>query len=189
VVRKVSGTGTSTFSSVIFDNSGTVDVQTGTLSLTGGYTQTAGETILNGGDLQSTTTLDIQGGNLAGFGTVTADVSSSGQVNPGVSPGILNIVGDYTQTSSGALNIEIGGLTVGTDFDQLNITGTADLDGTLNISLINGFNPSLGQSFVIMTFASSIGNFSTINGLQIGGGLEFQVNVNATDVTLVVVPQ
>jgi hypothetical protein len=55
------------------------------------------------------------------------------------SPGILTIVGDYTQTSGGVLVVEIGGLNPGTDFDQLNITGQATLDGTLTVNLINGF--------------------------------------------------
>ena len=54
------------------------------------------------------------------------------------SPGIMTIDGDYDQ-QGGTLNIELGDFSplgppfnAGEDFDQLNITGTATLNGTLN---------------------------------------------------------
>ena len=162
-------------------------MQSGTLRFTNGYTQTTGSTILNGGALASTTTIDIQGGSLSGFGTVTANVSNAGQVNPGLSSGILNIDGNYTQTPTGVLNVEIGGLAPGTGFDQLNITGNAALDGTLNISLIGGFSPSPGDIFEIMTFSSPTGDFAAKNGLDLGFGLSFEPNLAANNLVLVVV--
>ena len=175
--RKTSLTGSSV--GIVFNSSGTVDIQGGSLAFSGGYTQTAGETKLNGGALSSSTTLNIQGGTLSGTGTVTANVSNGGLVSPGASPGILNITGTYTQTSTGALNIEIGGLTAGSQFDQLAISGLATLNGTLNISLINGFTPSPGDTFQIMTFASRSGGFSATTAPP---GLTVQAN--ATNVTL-----
>lgn len=183
--RKLPGnTGTTEFSGVAFNNTGTVEVLSGTLRFSSSYTQTSGATILNGGALASTTTLNIQGGSLSGFGTITANVSNAGTVAPGLSPGILTISGNYTQTSGGLLNIEIGGLTAGSQFDQLHITGSATLDGTLNLRLINGFTPNAGDSFQIMSFRSRTGNLATINGLDIGGGLLFQVNFSTGDLTL-----
>ncbi len=99
--------------------SGTVLVDAGSsLSRTGAYTQTAGTTTVNG-TLSATGPVDIQGGALQGTGTVSANVSNAGQVNPGTSPGLLTVNGTYTQTSAGALNIEIGGPNVGTDYDRL----------------------------------------------------------------------
>ena len=185
IFRKSTGDGTTTID-VAFNNTGTADAQAGTLSFTRGFTQTAGATVLSGGGLVSTTTLDIQGGSLSGSGTVTGDVSSAGQVGPGSSSGILNINGNYTQVT-GDLNIEIGGLTTGDEFDQLNISSLATLAGTLNISLINGFGPTLGNTFVILTYGSLVGTFDTINGLDIGGGLVFQVTYGTTSLTLEVV--
>ena len=38
------------------------------------------------------------------------------------------------------------------------------LDGTLDISLIGGFDPNIGDSFQVMTFGSRSGNFVTVNG-------------------------
>lgn len=49
--------------------------------------------------------------------------------------------------------------------------GTADLDGTLTITLADGYTPSLGNTFDVVTYGSLVGTFTTINGLDIGGGL------------------
>ena len=103
-------------------------------------------------------------------------VKNSGIFNYGNSPDILN-VGTFSQDSDDTLWIEIGGLTPGpgtpTDngYDQINVTGTATLDGTLQIELINGFSPSLGQNFEIMTFGSVVGDFATFSGYDLGEGL------------------
>jgi hypothetical protein len=115
-------------------------------------------------------------------------VSNAALVSPGASPGQLTISGSYTQTSVGALNVEIGGLTAETEFDRLAISGSATLSGTLNVSLINGFLPNPGDSFQIMTFASRSGSFTTINGLGLGGGRSFQVNLTGTSLSLVTPP-
>ena len=73
----------------------------------------------------------------------------------------MTVNGNYIQGSTGILNIEIGGTTVGTQYDRLAITGAATLDGTLNVTLINGFSPAIGNTFQILTYASRSGDFST----------------------------
>ncbi|HEV3084276.1 MAG TPA: Ig-like domain-containing protein [Gemmataceae bacterium] len=111
-------------------------------------------------------------GSLTGTGVIAADVTSDGQVNPGgAAPGVLTINGSYTQTASGGLNIKLGGTTVGTQHDQLAVTGTATLDGALNISLINGFTPGLANEFTVLTFQSRAGAFAHKNGLAFNGGV------------------
>jgi hypothetical protein len=83
---------------------------------------------------------------------------------------VLNINGNYTQTSTGILDIDIGGPTPGSQYDQLLITGTAILDGTVNIFLVNGYTPGVGDAFTILTFASHTGVFAAIVGLNLGNG-------------------
>jgi hypothetical protein len=184
--KKTAGSGSAIFGTIVFNNTGTVEAQSGTVAFLGGtsFTQTAGSTILNGGNISISTTLNIQGGSLSGAGTIAGNVSSGGSVRPGASPGIINITGNYTQTSTGALDIEIGGLAAGTQFDQLNISGTATLNGTLNIQLINGFVPNVGDAFQILSYASNVGTFATINGLIIGNAKKFQASYNPTNLTL-----
>jgi Tol biopolymer transport system component len=84
-------------------------------------------------------------------------------------------------------NIEIGGLIAGTDHDQATVTGTFTADGTLNIDVINGFTPLLGQTFTVLTYASRTGEFADTTGLSIDASLEFQLNWGATALDLEVV--
>jgi hypothetical protein len=49
------------------------------------------------------------------------------------------------------LVLKIGGYNAGRDFDQLNVAGTATLDGTLNISLVNGFFLMDGDGFQVLS--------------------------------------
>jgi hypothetical protein len=177
-------TGTATIE-IPLSNTGTVDVQSGTLRFTSTYTQTAGVTQLNGGSIATTTNLTIQGGVLRGTGTITGNVANTGgQVAPGLSPGTLSITGTYAQGATGTYAVEIGGTTAGSQFDVLAITGAATLNGTLAVSLINSFTPNLGDTFQIMTFASQTGAFPNGVGLNLGDGLGFNTNINPNNVTL-----
>jgi outer membrane autotransporter protein len=112
----------------------------------------------------------IQAGLLSGPGTVNGNVSNAGQVNPGGvgAAGLLTINGNYTQTSTGGLSIDLGGTQAG-KYDQLVVTGTATLAGTLNVNLIGGFIPSKGEDFHIMAFASESGTFSQVHFPSVAG--------------------
>ena len=188
--QKSAGTGTGNIAHVgPFTTSGTVLVLSGTLSFTnsGGYTQTAGATIVNGGILSANSTLNIQGGTIGGAGTVSANVNDSGgTVTPGVgaATGIFGITGTDSQGATSGVNIRIGGLTAGTQFDQFNTSGAITLNGALNLSAVGGFRPATGGSFTILNFASHAGTFAAINGTDLGSGCSFQTTVNATNVML-----
>jgi hypothetical protein len=163
------------------NNSGTVAIPVAAgLNVGGNYTQTDGTTAVDG-TLTASNTVFLDGGVLKGAGTINANVVNAAEVDPGDSPGILTINGNYTQTSDGTLVIEVGGLTVGTQYDRLVIHGTASLDGTLTVKLINGFQPNSGDAFVIMTFNSGSGTFAAING----DGSAFTPSYDPGDVTLV----
>ena len=117
-------------------------------------------------------------------------LQNDGHLEIGNSPGAASLPAGFTQTLSGHAAFEIGGLTAGSDFDLLDVTGaTANLDGSIELSLINGFMPSPGESFQIITADSVIGSFADVTGTDIGGGLMFEVVYNATNVTLYVVGQ
>jgi hypothetical protein len=166
-------------------NSGTVTVSSGTTLGVGSYYQTGGATILNAGTINGGS-LSINAGSLTGTGTINSSVSNGGQVIPGGTgaAGILTMNGNYTQTTTGALNIELGGTTAGSQFDQLAVSGTALLAGTMNISLINTFQPAFGNSFQVLTLGSSSGNFATYNGTSLASGLFLDPAFNATSLTL-----
>ena len=124
---------------------------------------------------------------LSGTGTVDADLLNEGVVSPGSGLGSLTVTGDYTQCTEGALNIEVGGYDAGTEHDQLNVTGHAQLCGTLDVSLTSGFVPSLGDSFEVLTFASASSDFHTKSGMSLGGGLTFATAYSSGSMLLQVV--
>lgn len=184
---QAAGTGGMTINPGPFTTSGTIDVAVGsTLSRSGDIVQTGGLMHVNG-QLSATAGVDLQGGVLSGNGTVTAAVTNAASVEPGDSAGQLTINGAYEQTASGALAIEIGGTVPGTQFDRLVVSGMATLDGTLSVSFIDGFPPMVGQTFEVMTFASRNGTFANL-ALPCPGGVGVQVNVNATNVVVEIVP-
>lgn len=95
-------------------------------------------------------------------GTLLGDLLNGGTVAPGASPGTITVGGEYSQLAGGKLVIEIGGLTPGIDFDVLDVTGAASLDGTLEVVLINGFLPQLTDVFQFLLAGSIEGGFSNL---------------------------
>jgi hypothetical protein len=161
-----------------------------TLQLDGGATliNNAGGTIkLESGTLNATAGVDINGGQLIGSGTVIGALRNNGGiVAPGFSPGKITIQGPYTQGADGVLNIEIGGAEPGTGYDQLRVVGTATLGGTLNVKLINGFQPRLGDVFEIIDPNAVSGQFAQINAE--GFGVQANYAAGAITITITSVP-
>jgi hypothetical protein len=174
-------------------NAGTLTVETASAFQTGAspngsYTQTAGSTKVDG-TLIAPTGVSIEAGALWGAGKIVSTVQSSGSVTPGNSTtetGILSTNGTYTQNAKGSLNVSIGGLTLGSQYDQLAVTNGASLNGTLNIKLIDGFVPAVGDTFTILTASAVSGKFATVSGLTINSAEHFTITYNPTNVTLTV---
>lgn len=158
--QKSAGAGTTNVEPA-FTNDGTLSAQIGTLSFDA-LTQNSGSITLGGGNIDVGTTLALNGGTLDGSGTITADVNNSGgNVSPGNSPGTINITGNYTQGSTGTMTIELAGTGAG-QFDQVNVSGSATLDGTLNVSLLS-YTPNNGDTWPPLTFSSRTGDFAVKN--------------------------
>ncbi len=155
--------GTTTFSQFDFvTNNGTLDITAGTLSINN-YSQLAGTTILDGGNFVFATFM-LAGGTLTGSGSATGNVVNGGTIAPGnAGAGTIAITGNYTQTSGGALNLELGGTTPGAQFDVLTVSGSATLNGTLSLALINGFAPAPANVFQVLSCNSLSGTFSTLS--------------------------
>jgi hypothetical protein len=178
------GSGKVAVLTVPFRNRGTVAVNSGTLDLESLYSQTSGLTSLNGGNITNAFGLKIQGGTLAGNGTVYGSVTNSGTVKPGVSLGQMFIGGDYVQTTSGNLDIALGGSNPGTGFGQLTVSNNAWLAGTLTVSLTNGFYPSTNSTFVFLTAQAVSNAFATLSS---PGNLGLQALYDTTSASVLVV--
>ncbi|MBI4717514.1 MAG: hypothetical protein HY763_06900 [Planctomycetes bacterium] len=169
-----------------FNNAGQVVIDaTRGLRSNGSYRQSAGSTRVEGELWVPSGVVDLQGGVLMGTGLVRGNIDNDfGIVAPGSSAGTLNVQGLYTQSTGGTLRVELGGPNPA-DSDLLAVTGAAKLcGGELDIRLINGFVPSVGQSFVVLTAASVDGDFSRVSGRCIGPGVLLNVTVGANNVTL-----
>ncbi len=150
-----------------FSNAGKMTFETGsdfTVGASQNYIQAAGLTTVNGSLIAAL--VDIQAGILKGAGTITGNVTiNGGTVQPGNSPGIMNIIGDYSQSADSTLDIEILNTVLASGgYDQLSITGTASLAGTLNVSLLPGAVISDGDTFNIIHYASFSSEFSNYVG-------------------------
>jgi len=59
---------------------------------------------------------------------------------------------------------ELGGPPASGDYGQFAVAGTANLNsGTLDVSLINGFDPTSPKSFAILVSSGLLGTFSTVD--------------------------
>jgi hypothetical protein len=164
-------------------NSGTISLSSGTeLDFAGNYTLASGSSITGSGTVKVTGNTLTLGGTMTassftinsgakalGVMTINANVTNSGtllednnNMMAGSNMGVLVINGNFTQTSTGALNFIIGGTTAGTGYDQLQISGTATLAGTLSVGAVSGYTVPTGHTFSLLTFGSYSGSFGTI---------------------------
>jgi len=106
-------------------------------------------------------------GVITGNGTLNlggATLTNNGTVGPGTSAGALTITGNYAQGAAGILALELGGLTPVTQYDRVVVTGNAALNGTLDVTYINGFGASVGDTFTVIQSGGAVsGTFGTTN--------------------------
>ena len=124
---KSGGDGT-TYLQMMLQNSGTVNIEHGTLELSCGFVQGSGGSI---------------------SGSVSGSFSNPGQYDSGPSPN-PPVLTNYTQTVTGTLDEQIGGLTAGTQYGQIIVNGDVNLAGSLQVALVNSFAPHLNDSFTII---------------------------------------
>ncbi len=95
----------------------------------------------------------------AGVSIITGTLKNQGG-NVEVDSGTLQL-SSYAQ-NGGTLTIALGGTNSGQS-GMLKVDTTATLNGPLNVKFVNGFIPSVGQSFKILSYAILNGNFTATN--------------------------
>jgi T5SS/PEP-CTERM-associated repeat protein len=125
------------------------------------------------------------GGKLFGKGRVQGQIviAPGGKYLPGDSPGVFTVDGNLTVQTGGEVDIFVGGITAGSNYSQINVTGTAMIGGTLNIILTNGYAPPPGQTFTILNAGAVSGNFDQVNGASITYGASGVTLSNVTGTT------
>lgn len=111
-------------------------------------------TITSSGTFTNTGTLNNQvGGTLGGSGLIGGNVTvDGGTVGPGNSPGQLYLFGEIDFLTGSTFAAELGGLAFGTDYDRLDVSGTASLAaGTMfDIDFFGAFTAGLGDTFDVL---------------------------------------
>lgn len=126
-----------------------------------------------------------EGALLGGSGTWTGNVVNGGTIQPGNANGAgrLRLAGDLTQLPTGRVEVNLRGAT-GDQYDVLEITGRAALDGTLVALRGGGLNYASGQRFPVMEYGSATGAFGTLAG-HVQGAVTLQVVAGASRLELV----
>ncbi len=174
----VNGAGTLTNQGTVV-NVGTIEVGAlGQVAGSGSYLQNAAaaQTIVNGTFAHN---VSLQAGTLSGTGTIQGTVQQSGGLllpgNNGL--GTLTIKGQYAQGSGGTLGVNLAGLN---SYGLLAVQGTGTavtLNGNLKVGLLNGFVPSLGNTFGVLTCTGCTinGSLSGLSLPALASGLDWSV--------------
>jgi phage baseplate assembly protein gpV len=180
------GAGTTTTMDIEFTHSGNLEVVAGSLVFPSGMTSGDGTVVdLGGGTLGTGDIFNLAtGASLTGTGTINGNLNNAGEVSPGASPGQITVSGDYAQTADGILTIELAGTTADSEFDQLVVSGASSLAGSLDVSLIDGFDPILEDTFEILSSGSLSGTFGTVQLPELSAGLKWLLEYSGNGVTL-----
>ncbi|RVU05356.1 autotransporter domain-containing protein [Novosphingobium umbonatum] len=116
------------------------------------------------------------GSTIGSLGLYASQVTNNKDLWVGTtsSPAVLSIYGNYTQSSTGTLNVAIipsGSATnaAGTTYSQIYTTGTATLAGKLNLNVSAGFYPT-GTTFDVVKADGGISGTFTSDNITVNSG-------------------
>ncbi len=153
----------------------------------------AGTLLVNGPTGQTV----VLAGTLGGTGTLAnLRVQQEGTVGPGAKGpsadaiGTLSVTGDYSMAAGSKLAIELGGTAAG-QFDRLEVTGAAQLGGTLRVDLVDlgggAYQPQAGDSIPFLSSLGGVGGtFDLLDLPELGSHLEWLLNPDGNTIFLLV---
>jgi hypothetical protein len=101
-------------------------------------------------------------GTISGNGTVAGNIVNNGTVSPGetTTAETFTVSGNLTNAATSIYSLQLGSAT---SADKVAITGAMTFAGTLNVTTLSGFTPTVGTSYTLFSYASHTGNFATLN--------------------------
>jgi fibronectin-binding autotransporter adhesin len=163
---------------------------TGKIVAAGASTITFYDNVVNNGDIRTVLgSRTVFFGGVSGAGTFSGGGTTEfeGDLKPGNSPANVTFGGNVVIGPTAGTVIELAGTTKGAQYDSLTIAGNVSLGGALDVVLLNGFVPSPGQSFNILTSAGGIdGSFDSMDLPALAGGLYFNLAYTSTAINLTV---
>ena len=113
----------------------------------------------------------------AGLGATTFNLAFANSGTLDAQSGTIGVAGPYTQTG-GAMNFGITSLAF---FGRIAFAANAPLTGTLSVNFNDGYYPSAGDSFGLLTYAARTGLFTS---LALPAVAQWQTNYSASTFTL-----
>ena len=159
-------------------------------SLTGTDIATVHGAFTNGGTVNGPTAGGTQlsfTDAVDGAGLFTGNIQFDGAFSPGTGLATVSFAGNVSFGATSSLNIEIGGATTGL-LDRIVVSGEAALNGTLDVDLVNGYHPALGDSLTVLTFVSRVGTFGGNSGTVLGGHLALAPQFTPNSLVLKALP-
>ena len=189
---------TTTFSGV-FTNQGTVNWQAGGMNILTNGTSYTGEIWNQAGalfDIQCDQSLNSSSSpasfhnsgllrKSAGIGTTAIAVKLDNTGTVEAQTGVVGIQGPYTESPAATLAIALSALPPGSGFGKIQFTANPTLAGRFTLSTLNNYRPNPGESFFVIGYPSAAGDFTTLNGLDLGSGLRLTPRFSASGLTLV----
>ena len=158
--------------SMLFVNGGGKTILGGSTYLFNSVSVSGSGTVLEvNGTINSAININ-DGASLTGSGTLgEVTVLNGASISPGSSFGTLT-VSKLNLNPNSTLNIDIGGINQGNNYDWLQVTGVAALNGKLVVTT-QGATIQREDLYQFLTYASATGDFSekqipTVNGQAIG---------------------
>jgi hypothetical protein len=101
-------------------------------------------------------------GTISGNGTVAGNIVNNGTISPGetTTAETFTVSGNLTNAATSIYSLQLGSAT---SADKVAITGAMTFAGTLNVTTLSGFTPTVGTSYTLFSYASYTGNFATLN--------------------------
>ncbi|NYT39696.1 autotransporter-associated beta strand repeat-containing protein [Sphingomonas sp. R-74633] len=153
-------------------------------TFTGATNVIAGQMAINGLLSRSTVTVS-NGATVGGTGTVGGlVVQSGGTVAPGNSVGTFNVAGNVLFQAGSLFAAEVQG----NSSDRIQATGTAQLNGTLQVIALGG-NYGINSAFVLLHADGGLnGTFATTNLASFGLAYRAKIIYTANEVQLFLAP-
>ncbi|MEM6331849.1 MAG: hypothetical protein AAF823_00730 [Planctomycetota bacterium] len=150
------------------------------------FTNGAGASLQLDGVLEAGLVVNAAGASIMGSGAISGSIQNDGLLDLGSSPGLIESFGDYTQGAAAMARFEIAGNEAGVSYDQLAVSGAVGLGGDVELALLDGYTPTLGDVFVLIDGDSDedgdellTGRFASISGVVIDDFLSFAVRYDA----------
>lgn len=125
----------------------------------------------------------LAGARLDGAGAIYGSVNNSGVVAP-TRGGQFEVGGLFSQSSTGRLEVELASAT---DYGRLDVRSSAEVGGTLAVSLAAGFMPAVGAVFHVVAADAIVHQFSHVELPPLPEHLQWKVDNSPQAVTLSVV--